>query len=209
MLFTRDASTPQSALSTPAGPERIANYSLENVDEIFLDLPVGEANITGRDSDQLQVEMIIACDTSKAACTKLGNKVTLTKSNSSGTLIVAPSVLSKYAYRNSKVNYKIQVPHGMPLIIKFGFGELLVQDVQSDLEITMSAGEATVETKRSTVRNIWLDANVGDATLIEGASQEGDRRLVVGAEVDWREGRGANDISVDLGAGEITVKLIE
>ncbi|NNF16764.1 MAG: hypothetical protein HKN70_08445 [Gammaproteobacteria bacterium] len=60
------------------------------------------------------------------------------------------------------------------------------------------------------VRHIWLDANFGDATLLGTPTDlEENRRLLVGAEVDWKEGIGEHDLSIDVGAGDITVRLTD
>ena len=209
MACTACAGTPSRDQMDLAGPERIAEYEVDNVDQIVLNFPLGEATVAASDDNRLHVELEIFCETDKESCNKLADRVVLNSERKGGKLYVAPSVQSKTAYRNSEVVFRVKTPHGVPLRVSLGYGSLSIGEVRSPLEVTMSAGEVTVEMEKSAVRNVWLDANVGDAELRGSDLHEGNRKMLVGAEVDWREGPGEHDVSVDVATGAISVRLTD
>lgn len=208
MLSSACVSTGPSEGGEPAGPDRIIEHELTGVRDVVLEFPVGEVEISPAPSDLLHVEMEISCDLSKKSCLKLANKVVLEAKHSGDRLTVGPNTRSRFAYRKVHVNYLVRIPDGVALELALGFGSAKVRNLQNDLRIAMSAGEIDVEAPEHATRNVWLDANIGEATLLVAEGKKDSRsRLVVGEEVDWREGAGRHDINVDVGAGEITVRL--
>jgi hypothetical protein len=113
-----------------------------------------------------------------------------------------------FAYRDTETATHVWVPEDRVLLVDMSAGDLDISRVSGCLTVRIKAGDVSVNVPAASVRTVWLDANFGDASLaFEGDTVEGRRPMLVGAEVDWREGKGACALSVDLGAGDIQATL--
>lgn len=197
---------PESA--TLSGPEKSVSDYATDIREIVIEIPVGSVNVISAPGSRVSANLEIRCEERRKSCVRLADTVRLKQQVFEGRMFLSPSTRSKYAFRNSQSDYQIQVPENIPVRIVMGYGSLSVKGLRSNLTVAMSAGEIHVEAPRSAVRRVWADANFGDASLHgTDSGREGDRRLLVGAEADWREGTGEHDIVIDLNAGDISVSL--
>ncbi len=193
---------------SPAGPEKSTSGSAKGVREIVIEIPVGSVSVTATSGSSVSASLEVRCDERKKSCLRLAESVFLRQQIFEDRMFLRPSNQSKFAFRNSQSDYAIEVPENTPVRIIMGYGSLNVKGLRSDLTIDMSAGEVSVQAPLSEIRRVWADANFGDASLSGGGpGSQGERRLLVGAEADWRDGPGQHDIVIDLNAGDISVSL--
>jgi hypothetical protein len=89
-----------------------------------------------------------------------------------------------------------------------GVGELEVAGVDDDLSIDLGVGEVDVSVPEARFRSVDLDAGIGEASLrLPEGRYQGRRSFLIGSELDWHEGRGQAALVVDLGVGEVEVRL--
>lgn len=190
------------------GPERIVSSEAGSVREIVIDIPVGSVNVVAVPGSRVSASLEIRCAEDNRSCKRLAEEVQLEQQVFENHMFLSPSTDSKFAFRHADARYEVEIPERIPVRIEMGYGSLSVKGLRADLTIDMSAGEISVQAPRDAVRRVWADANVGDASLLGADSgSEGERRLLVGAEADWREGTGEHDIVIDLNAGDISVVL--
>ncbi|MEM7083939.1 MAG: DUF4097 family beta strand repeat-containing protein [Pseudomonadota bacterium] len=192
-----------------AGDEKRLSTNANRANKIVLEVPSGDVRINATHGSQINANLEIRCDTNNGNCLRLAERVKLEEALIDNVLYIRPTERSRYAFRHAQTDYRIDVPANTPLKINMGFGALRVAGLRNELIIDMSAGDIDVEMARSEVRTVWADANFGDAQLVGAEGGGSERRLLVGAEADWRDGKGAHDIIVNLGAGDITVTLTE
>ena len=190
------------------GPDKRISGDADAVSDILIEIPVGSVNVIAVPGSRVNGSMEVRCDARSSRCARLAEEVHLELQVFQNRMILSPSTQSKFAFRNADVRYRIELPENTPVRIDMGYGSLSVKGLRSDLTVDMSAGEVSVEAPREVVRRVWADANFGDASLKgTDTGREGERRLLVGAEADWREGSGQHDIVIDLNAGDISVRL--
>ena len=95
-----------------------------------------------------------------------------------------------------------------PLEIDLGMGSLEISGPESDLWVDMGVGKVEAWLPRETVGLVSLNVGVGKAELFgAGPRVESRRSFLVGGEAYWDDGPGRARIHIDLGVGEIAVRL--
>jgi len=203
------AATLLSAAAAHAAARSLdATAPLAGAGSVRLVLPVGEIEVRGDGGNELQAKLSVRCRRDDSCAGKIED-VHLDTTRRGDRLIFTvrgyPALLDS---DDMQIDGVIHVPAGLPLDIDMRIGELRVNDVDSDLRIDMGVGEVRVHVAADGVGRVRLDSGVGDATLRSRAGRVAARRsLLVGAKLDWREGRGPALVDVDLGVGEVTVDL--
>ena len=202
-----------AALLSPAASRAVsrdldATVSTAGVASLRLVLPVGEVEVRGDGGAELRAEFTIHCRRYDSCAGKIEN-VHLDSTRHGDRLIFTvrgyPKLLNS---DNMQLDGVVHVPAGLPLDIDMKVGELRVNDVGSDVRVDMGVGEVRVNVPADGVGRVHLDSGVGDATLRSPNGRlQARRSMLIGARLDWREGRGEALVDVDLGVGEVTVDL--
>jgi len=202
-----------AALLSPAA-SRAASRNLDTtiptagVASLRLVLAVGEIEVRGDGGEELRAELSVRCRRDSSCAGKIEN-VHLDSTRQGDRLIFTvrgyPKLLNS---DNMQVDGVVHVPAGLPLDIDMKVGKLGVNAVGSDVRVDMGVGEVRVNVAADGIGRVHLDSGVGEATLRSPSGRfEARRSMLIGAKLDWREGRGAALVDVDLGVGEVTVDL--
>ena len=171
-------------------------------------VPPGEAVIEGVSGNQVKAEMEIHCAADDDGCANRFSDTEWSAQITNDHLVLKPSRDSLYSYRDADVTTRIWIPADRPLEVDMDAGNLKLLRVSGCLTVNMDAGDITVETAASGVGSAHLDANFGDVSLDAGSGWiDGNRKLLVGAEVEWDSGAGECHLSVDLQFGDVEVTL--
>jgi hypothetical protein len=190
------------------GAPRTVEISVPAAARVELTLPPGEAVIEGGSGTALKAQMDVRCADAAGACADRAADMHWLIDSSDSVVKVTATPESMFAYRDSETTTHVWVPDDRVLLVNMSAGDLNIERVSGCLEVHVKAGDVSVEVPTTSVRTAWLDANFGDASLaLHGDSIEGHRRMLVGAEVEWKDGPGACALSVDLGAGDIQATL--
>ena len=192
----------------PIGSPRTLEVSVPEAARLEISLPPGEAVIEGGSGSTLKAEMDVRCHEATGSCADRAGKMRWLLDSSDSAVKLTATPESMMAYRDTETTTRVWVPDNRVLLVNMSAGDLSIARVSGCLEVHVKAGDVSVEAPMASVHTAWLDANFGDASLaLKDDTLEGHRRLLVGAEVDWKEGSGACALSVDLGAGDIQATL--
>jgi len=199
-------------LATPAaGDDRRVrtlrgDVATSGVQRLDLRLAPGEIQVEPSTDGRLRVELDVFCSFESGDCEERAERLELRSSVEGNTLRVEVEGMPMVNVRGLNLRGQIFVPRQKPIDIDFPAGELTVQGVQGDLGVDAGAGEVTIRLREHDVRSVRLGVGIGEASLsVAGRSIEGSGWL--GHKVRWGEGTGPARVSVNLGVGEVAVRL--
>ena len=100
----------------------------------------------------------------------------------------------------------MQVPQHLALAVDMGIGDLEIEGMRNDVTVDMGIGEATLRMRAEDVGRVALDTGIGETSLRTPEGRRGSSGLFT-SEVDWPGARGEARVRVDLGIGEVDVRL--
>ncbi len=156
---------------------------------VRIEIPVGEIRIDAVDGSRLRADLTLECRWSRVDCRQAVDEVEL-------------EVRSKERGVRLELE-RLPQWHKSKLEI-----EGTIDGAEGDLWVDMGVGEVEAWLPRQGVGTVSLDVGVGEAELFGADTRiAGRRSLLVGSEVYWDEGPGRARIRIDLGVGEITLRL--
>jgi hypothetical protein len=176
--------------------------------ELTLLFPSGDVQIDSSEDDQLHVVVKFFCNAESETCPENAAKAGIvhTQSGEHSTLSFEPS--SAYTARHADLRFRIRVPEVRQLNVDMDAGALRLASRNGCVNVSGGAGEVTITAPAATVASVSLDANIGDASLKTPAGAVFDeRKLLVGSEVLWEEGKGSCNLRAKLQAGSLDVEL--
>lgn len=175
---------------------------------IRLDFSVAELEIVGHEGRLVVVEIEARCRWSRDDCEEGLENLRIDTDSTDRKVFVELEGLPRWYKENIEIDGVIRVPRGQALEVDLGVGQIRIEGMASDLDVELGVGEVEVRAARRTTGRVRLDAGVGETHLIGADKGQLERRsLFVGSEVSWDEGEGEARIDVEVGVGEIDVRL--
>lgn len=175
---------------------------------IRLNVPAGDVEITGTTGNNLTAVVTATCQKEKQEnCYQVLKDLAWSKKTGSVTeLDLAPTSITRYDHVTIKV--KFGVPKDKKLEVNLSAGELHIDGTSACLTANVNAGELNIKLKENQFATAELSAKVGDAKVVnaKGEAIEGDRSLLVGANLTWR-GTGSCYTKANVLAGEAQLIL--
>lgn len=200
------------ALAAPstAGDGRIrdltGSYPAAGVRRIDLKLPPGEIRIEPSPDGRLRVELGVYCALDNTVCEERAERLALETDIEGNTLRLRVEGMPTVNARGLNLRGRILVPRATALDVDLPVGELKIRGIEGDLEVDVGVGEVEIGLRERDVRSVRLGVGIGEASLsVAGRSIEGSGWL--GHRVRWGEGPGPSRVSVNLGVGEVEVRL--
>lgn len=185
------------------------SYDAADLAALDVDFPVGELTIEGTDGDRVEVEIRLECDEDgwrSDSCRDRAESIGLDADSSGDRLHLGIDGFSRWRNAGLHVHMTVRTPARLTLGVDMSIGELSVAAMRGDVTIDMGIGEATVRMSAADVAEVVMDAGIGESSLRAPDVRRGASGLFV-SETAWRDGRGEARIRVDLGIGEIDVRL--
>jgi hypothetical protein len=200
-----------AALAVPvaAADRTIAeSYRLTGDQDVRLDFPVGELRFVGAEGDAVEIEIDIRCKRSTSRCLDAMEEIELVAYEGERRLTLEVDRHPKWLWDSLQLEGEVRLPRARALTLDMGVGELEIDGLSGDLTIDMGVGEVWIAMPAAAVRTMRLDVGVGDANArFPDGWAEGSRSFLVGSEIHWDDGPGDARVQVDLGVGEIEVRL--
>lgn len=200
-----------AALSLPSGAaERTisGSWRLAGDQDVRVDFPVGELRLTGVAGDAVEVDLDVRCKRSTSRCREAMEKIELVAHEGERRLTLEIARHPKWLWDNLELTGEIALPSARDLTVDMGVGELEIDGLAADLTVDMGVGEVWIRMPTAAVRSLHLDAGVGEANArFPDGWIEGSRPFLVGSEIVWDDGPGDARVRVDLGVGEVDVRL--
>jgi hypothetical protein len=177
--------------------------------EVRLDFPVGRLEVVGVRGDEVRLEVEGRCKRSPGDCDDHLQAIEIDIRERDGELWIEVSPHPKWRWWDSlEIEAKLTYPAGHPLTIDMSVGELTVDGLRGDLDVDLGVGDVSVDMPGKAVNSVYLDAGIGETELLapEGWVRA-ERSFLVGSETNWRHGPGDARVHIDVGVGEIVVRL--
>jgi hypothetical protein len=179
--------------------------STAGVVRVELRLPVGSVRVEPSPDDKVHVDLEVWCSTTVFGCEEEARELELRTSRDGNRLLVRVDGIRSMAL-GLTARGRVLVPKGKAVEVDLPVGELEVRGVTGDLDVDVGVGDVAIELREPDVRTVRLRVGIGEATLaVAGRHIEGSGWL--GQKVRWGDGTGAARVAVNLGVGELGVKL--
>lgn len=201
-------------IATPAAADEVVRtietgWSTSGVSEVYLDFPVGEAIIEAGDGDRVEFILELECDDDdwgSSGCPERAERIEVLGDSSGDRLEIEIDGYSKWRNRGLQLHLRMRVPEQMALWVDMGIGELKIDGMRNDVTVDMGIGEANLTMLAEDVGRVALDTGIGETSLRTPDGRTGSSGLFT-SEVDWPGAAGEARVRVDLGIGEIDVRL--
>ncbi len=182
-------------------------FSAANLDELYIDFPIGKLEIEGTSTDQIEVEVSVECEGWRArSCRERADRVELEPSHDGDRLELAFTGFSKWRNGGMHINMKIRLPAPLDLAVDMSIGELELRALAGNVIVDMSIGEVSLRMREADVGRLSMDTGIGESSLVTPAGRSASAGLFT-RELRWEEGHGEARIHIDLGIGEVAVRL--
>jgi hypothetical protein len=184
------------------------HYEIGSGHEVLLDLPVGEVIVEAGRGREVDVEIVISCRSRSERCREQAEEVYLDESEREHTLALDVRGLSGRVTSRPSVDVRLRMPEEAAFELDMGVGEVRVTGLRADVEIDVGVGEVTVAVPEKAVGSLRLAVGVGDVELEPERDDQSDSGfLFLGNEISWDQGPGKAHLAVDVGVGDVTVRL--
>lgn len=182
---------------------------LEAEQEVRIDFPVGDLEIEGVDGDEFTITVSGRCKRHTDRCDEQLEEIRVDIRERRGGLWVEVAPHSKWGWWDKlELEARVRHPADRPLVVDMGVGRLEVRGTASDLELDLGVGEASVDLEVGFVHSVYVDAGIGDTELlVPDGWVDCERSFLIGSEARWRDGPGEARIQVEVGVGEVSVRL--
>lgn len=195
----------------PAGADEVVRtfqkqIPVGGVEDIHIEIPVGELEIEAGDGRQVETKVEILCERSKPRCLEAARNLRFVYSADDGRLHFELKDWPKMNPKGLQVRAHFIVPRDLPLRTELGVGELTVTGIEADLRADLGVGEVNVTMPEASVGSVRLDTGIGEADLRASGRRYSSEGLFV-RQISWNKGKGQSSVEVDCGVGEINVAL--
>ena len=183
-----------------------ADTIVGGVQRVELRLPPGTYRIEPATDDRLRAELDVHCSLDDDRCEERAGRLALETGRQGNTLEMRVGGLSTLGSIKFNFRGRILVPQGQTLDVDLPAGELKIKGMRGDLYVDVGAGTVAIVLREGDVRSVRLGVGIGEASLaVAGRNIEGSGWL--GQKVRWGQGPGAARVAVNVGVGELEVRL--
>jgi len=200
------------AVATQAAAEEVRtftqNFDASALERIYLDFPIGELKVEGTSSERIMIEVVIECSSRRSldACIDRAENISLESRERADSLDLSIEGFSKWRSRGMHIEMSVLVPESLDVRIDMSIGELEMKQLFGNVKVDMSIGEVTLQSSEEMVGRVSLDTGIGESSLSTHRGRSSSAGLFTRA-IAWSEGNGDSEIEIELGIGEISVKL--
>ncbi|NKB88246.1 MAG: hypothetical protein GKS06_08505 [Acidobacteria bacterium] len=200
------------AIALPVTAEEVrtfsANFDGSALDELYVDFPIGELRVEGTRSERIMVEVTIECSSRRSldACIDRAEAIELESRERSDRLDLWVEGFSKWRSRGMHLEMKVLVPENLDVRIDMSIGELELEQLYGNVAVDMSIGEVSLRSAEEMISRVSIDTGIGEASLSTHRGRNSSAGLFT-REVLWTEGNGDSEVRIELGIGEISVRL--
>ena len=183
-------------------------FELEPNQPIEIAFKVGALHIQVAESGPIEAHVTARCRRATASCRRRLGGVWLAARERAGTLVLEMQGSSKWKARGMEIEATLTVPANHPLAVEMAVGDLDIRGLERDLKVDVGVGEVRLSVARESIHSVTLNAGIGSAEIYDTASEATEQLAeVMSDEIRWHPGLGPADVTVDLGIGDISVRL--
>ena len=182
-------------------------FDAREFERLFVEIPLGEVEIEGSNSNEIHVEVTVNCSGWRTSrCEEYAEDVDLVSSEWKDRIELEIDGLKKWKSIGLSFDIRMRAPAAMKLEVDVGVGEVEISGFTNDVSADLGVGELAVSMDESTVRSVDLETGLGEANL-QYSEGEMEASGIFGNEVRWDEGPGTAAVKLEVGVGEIELRL--
>ena len=175
---------------------------------VRIEIPVAELEIEATERDDVAVELRVRCRWQLNECDAAMDRLELDSRTSSRRLTLELIGHSSWKSSILQVDGLIQVPATSPLEVKMGVADLEITGQRQDLRVDIGVGKVRARLPKESVGEAFIDVGIGQVRVLGSDGQPDERRsFLVGTDVHWDDGPGKSELDIEVGVGEVTVRL--
>ena len=183
-------------------------FAIESGQTVRIEIPVAELEIEATDRKDVMVELSFKCRWQLNECGDAIERLQIESRTSSRRLTLELTGHSSWRSSIVEVDGLIQIPRTSPLEVKMGVADLDITGLEQDLRIDVGVGQIRARMPKSSIGEGFIDVGVGQARVLGSDGRPDERRsFLVGTDVRWDDGPGKAEIDIEVGVGEVTVRL--
>lgn len=181
---------------------------LEAGQVVRIELPVAELRIEATERENVGIELTVRCRWHLSDCEEALEDLEISSRSSSRRLTLELTGFRRWHSSLLDVEGTIQIPRSSPLEVKMGVADLEIRDVEQDLRVDIGVGELDLRLPEAKIAEVFVDVGIGKVRFLGGSEHQDDRRsFLIGSEVHWSEGAGEAELDIEVGVGEVRVRL--
>lgn len=175
------------------------------VHTLEIDLGVGNITVEGTDSRDVEVEVDLSCGREDAVkCQNRAQRIELVPRRKKGRLKVRLKGTPRGRAGGISAEMRLRIPRRLGLEVDLQAGNIALADIESHIEVDVGAGDVDVSGQQASMSEVKVAVGVGKADLWLGDGRiEGTG---FPRTLNWH-GNGAAELEIDVGTGDVTVKL--
>jgi hypothetical protein len=175
-------------------------FNLNNVEEVEFSNSVGSIEIVSVTGNEMRVVLDIEGNRNGIFRRKVNvDNMDLEVKERGNTLFLS------FNEEDTKAEWVVEMPAVAITVIEMGVGELKLEVGATDLDIELGVGDVSVIAPEASVGRINLNVGVGDANIRGGEILDDDSVFI--SQSIRAQGEGDHPLEIDLGVGEINVRL--
>ena len=183
-------------------------FKVEPGQTVRIDISVAELEIEAADREDVAVELTVRCRWSLNECENAIEDLEIASRSSSRRLTLEVTGQKRWHSSLMELEGTILIPRSSPLEVKMGVADLAITGVEKDMRVDLGVGKVWVRAPEEKLEEVFIDVGVGQVKLSgPNARLDGRRSFLVGTEVHWNEGAGKAEFDIEVGVGEVTVRL--
>ena len=205
------------ALSTPLLVGNAEARETRDIQETFevsggqiirIDIPVAELRIEATDRDDVAVDLSVRCRWNIRDCEDALEDLKMASRSSSRRLTLELEGLRTWRTSFLDVEGSIEIPLSSALEVKMGVADLEIRGVERDLSVELGVGELDIRLPKVSLAEAFVDVGIGKIRFLGNGDLQDDRRShLVGNELHWADGAGEAELDIEVGVGEVKVRL--
>jgi hypothetical protein len=186
----------------------VKQLPVTDVEQILVDVPVGEVVIEASDDQQVHFEVRLECDERGGACEDLAKRIKVSYIRDEGDLTLKVKEWPKTRNDGLEAHVHVRMPRNLPLKAHLGVGEMRIQALEGNVDADLGVGELNITLPAAAVGSVNADTGIGEANLV-AAGRRYESSGLIAREIRWSKGTGKARIEADCGVGEIDIRLTQ
>jgi hypothetical protein len=183
-----------------------ASWPARDLQRVRVEFPVGDLEIVAGETSDVRAQLTVYCRGGGRHCRERSKHLKIVSHESGHARSIKLEGYPRFRNLGLQVKLRVEVPRDVAVALEMGVGDLSIDGVQGDLSAELGVGDVNVSLHERDVRAVNLEVGIGDATLDHGAHRQSVSGLF-GRKVRWSDGVGRSRVNVELGIGDISMRL--
>ena len=180
-------------------------WSTATTQRLMITFPAGTLTVQSGEGPDVVATLSVRCRHGGNRCLEEAKRIRLVTDLHNGTRTIRFEP-DHWSGHGLQMELTVEIPAHLNLGTQMGAGELSVYDLTGEVELDLGAGQASLRLPDRAVHSVDAAVGIGDATLRRHGSSVPTHGFL-SKELHWNEGPGASRVKVNVGVGDINLRL--